>query len=132
MSFACKVLIKQKTPQGVALITDCMSAGGRPDGDYMLGELPVIVENGTARLKEGGNLAGSILQLKDGVKHVVDWGLVTVAQALQMATSVPAKSVGLENTCGSLKVGLPADFIVLDDSLDLQATYVDGQKGWEK
>ena len=56
------------------------------------------------------------------------WGLVTVAQALQMATSVPAKSVGLENTCGSLKVGLPADFIVLDDSLDLQATYVDGQK----
>ncbi|MFR3178668.1 MAG: N-acetylglucosamine-6-phosphate deacetylase [Streptococcus sp.] len=41
---ACKVLIKQKTPQGVALITDCMSAGGRPDGDYMLGELPVIVE----------------------------------------------------------------------------------------
>ena len=30
---ACKVLIKQKTPQGVALITDCMSAGGRPDGD---------------------------------------------------------------------------------------------------
>ena len=90
---ACKVLIKQKTPQGVALITDCMSAGGCPDGDYMLGELPVIVENGTARLKEGGNLAGSILQLKDGVKHVVDWGLVTVAQALQMATSVPAKSV---------------------------------------
>ena len=129
---ACKVLIKQKTPQGVALITDCMSAGGCPDGDYMLGELPVIVENGTARLKEGGNLAGSILQLKDGVKHVVDWGLVTVAQALQMATSVPAKSVGLENTCGSLKAGLPADFIVLDDSLDLQATYVDGRKGWEK
>ena len=129
---ACKVLIKQKTPQGVALITDCMSAGGRPDGDYMLGELPVIVENGTARLKEGGNLAGSILQLKDGVKHVVDWGLATVAQALQMATSVPAKSVGIENTCGSLKAGLPADFIVLDDSLDLQATYVDGRKGWEK
>ena len=83
------------------------------------GELPVIVENGTACLKEGGNLAGSILQLKDGVKHVVDWGLVTVAQALQMATSVPAKSVGLENTCGSLKAGLPADFIVLDDSLGL-------------
>ena len=129
---ACKVLIKQKTPQGVALITDCMSAGGCPDGDYMLGELPVIVENGTARLKEGGNLAGSILQLKDGVKHVVDWGLVTVAQALQMASHVPAKSVGLENTCGSLKAGLPADFIVLDDSLDLQATYIDGRKGWEK
>ena len=63
---------------------------------------------------------------------MVDWGLVTVAQALQMATSVPAKSVGLEKICGSLKAGLPADFIVLDDSLDLQATYIDGRKGWKK
>ena len=98
----------------------------------MLGELPVIVKNVTARLKNGGNLAGSILQIKVGVKHVVDWGLVTVAQALQMATSIPAKSVGLENICGSLKAGLPADFIVLDDSLELQATYIDGCKGWEK
>ncbi len=57
---------------------------------------------------------------------------MTVAQALQMATSIPAKSVGLENICGSLKAGLPADFIVLDDSLELQATYIDGCKGWEK
>lgn len=63
---------------------------------------------------------------------MVDWGLVTVAQALQMATSIPAKSVGLENICGSLKAGHPADFIVLDDSLELQATYIDGCKGWEK
>ena len=39
---------------------------------------------------------------------------------------------GLENICGSLKAGLPADFIVLDDSLELQATYIDGCKGWEK
>ena len=50
-----------------------------------------------------------------------------------MATSVPAKSVGLEEILAEgLKAGLPADFIVLDDSLDLQATYVDGRKGWEK
>lgn len=129
---ACQVLIKQKTPEKVALITDCMSAGGQPDGDYMLGELPVIVENGTARLKEGGNLAGSILQLKEAVKNVVDWDLVTVEEAIRMATLVPAKSVGLENTCGSLRAGLPADFIVLDDALELQATYVNGRKGWEK
>ncbi len=40
----------------------------------MLGEFPVIVENGTARLKKVVICAGSILQLKDGVKHVVDWG----------------------------------------------------------
>ncbi len=47
-----------------------------PDGDYMLGELPVYVKDGMARLKEGDNLAGSVLQLKDGVKNLVDWGLL--------------------------------------------------------
>ena len=57
---------------------------------------------------------------------------MTVAQALQMASHVPAKSVGLENVCGSLKAGLAADFIVLDDSLELQATFIDGRKAWEK
>ena len=48
-----------------------MTAGGLEDGDYMLGEFPVVVANGTARLKSTGNLAGSILKLKDGLKNVV-------------------------------------------------------------
>jgi N-acetylglucosamine-6-phosphate deacetylase len=52
-----------------------MRAGGEPDGDYMLGEYPVIVENGTARLKDGGNLAGSILKLKDGLKTLSNGAL---------------------------------------------------------
>ena len=33
-----------------------MTAGGLEDGDYMLGEFPVVVENGTARLKSTGKL----------------------------------------------------------------------------
>ncbi len=54
-----------------------MTAGGLEDGDYMLGEFPVVVANGTAHLKSTGNLAGSILRLKDGLKNVVKWGLLT-------------------------------------------------------
>ena len=41
-----------------------MTAGGLEDGDYMLGEFPVVVAEGTARLKSTGNLAGSILKLR--------------------------------------------------------------------
>src|SRR5574337_739521 len=78
----CDILIKQKGHDHVALITDCMRAGGEPDGDYMLGEYPVIVENGTARLKDGGNLAGSILKLKDGIKNVVEWGIASQEEAV--------------------------------------------------
>ena len=41
-----------------------MTAGGLEDGDYMLGEFPVVVANGTARLKSTGNLAGLSSNLK--------------------------------------------------------------------
>lgn len=129
---ACDLLMQQKGYDGVALITDCMSAGGMAEGDYLLGEFPVRVEAGTARLKEGGSLAGSILQLKDAVKNVVDWGLASPVEAVRMASYIPAKSLGLEETCGQIKAGLPADFIVLDKDLTLQATYINGQKVWSQ
>lgn len=128
---ACDILIKQKGYENIALITDCMKAGGQADGDYMLGEFPVIVENGTARLKESGNLAGSILKLKDGVKNVVSWGLVNAHQAIMMASLNPAKSVGIDHVCGQIKEGYAADFIVLNKDLELQATYLDGQKRYQ-
>lgn len=125
---SANILMNAKGRDKIALITDCMSAGGMADGDYKLGEFDVIVENGTARLKEGGNLAGSILKLKDAVKNVVDWQIANVFEAIQIASLIPAKSVGIDNVCGKLKVGYDADFIVLDDDLDLKATFIDGEK----
>ena len=50
------IVMHAKGHEHVALITDCMCAGGMPDGDYFLGELPVVVAGGTARLKDGGSL----------------------------------------------------------------------------
>ncbi len=125
---ACDILLKQKNPDHVVLITDCMSAGGCDDGDYMLGEYPVIVEKGTARLKENGALAGSILQLKDSIKNVVDWGIVSKSEAILMASLIPAISVGIEDKCGQIKKGHKADFIILDNDMKLIATYLGGEK----
>lgn len=127
----CDILLHQKRPDHVVLITDCMSAGGQPDGDYMLGEYPVTVENGTARLKSNGALAGSILQLKDGVKNIVDWGLVSKANAIMMASLIPAISVDIDDVCGQIKEGHLADFIVLDKEMNLRATYLAGKKVYE-
>ena len=125
---AANVLMNAKGRDKVALITDCMSAGGMPEGDYKLGEFPVIVKDGTARLKDSGNLAGSILRLKEAVKNVVEWEIADVFEAIQMASLVPAKSVGIDNVCGKLHEGYDADFIVLDENLDLKATYLNGER----
>ncbi|MGT2926030.1 N-acetylglucosamine-6-phosphate deacetylase [Streptococcus cuniculipharyngis] len=127
---ACDLLIKQKGHDRVALITDCMSAGGMAEGTYHLGEFPVAVADGQVRLRDGGSLAGSILQLKDAVKNIVTWGLASRLEAIRMASYIPAKSLGIEDRCGQIKQGLPADFIIMTKDLDLVATYVNGQKIW--
>lgn len=125
---AAGILMNVKGRDKIALITDCMSAGGMANGDYMLGDFPVIVKDGTARLKDGGSLAGSILKLKEAVKNVVDWEIADIFEAIQMASLVPAKSVGIDNVCGKLHEGYEADFIVLDYDLNLKATYLNGEK----
>ncbi|MFV0558555.1 MAG: N-acetylglucosamine-6-phosphate deacetylase [Enterococcus sp.] len=122
---AAEILMEKVGHDHVALITDCMRAGGMPDGDYILGEFPVVVANGTARLQEG-NLAGSILKLKDAIKNVVDWGLATPEQAVMMASYVPAVSCKIDDVSGMIAPGRDADFIVLNPDMTLEATYLDG------
>ena len=128
---ACHILMQHKGCEHVALITDCMSAGGRENGDYMLGEFPVVVKDGTVRLKDGGNLAGSILELKDAVQNIINWGIATPHEAIQMATQVAAKSAKIDAYCGCLEKGRAADFLVLDENFNLKATYVDGTCGYQ-
>lgn len=128
---SAKIVMDIKGRDHVALITDCMMAGGMPDGDYMLGEFPVEVKEGAARLKDGGSLAGSILRLKEAVKNVYDWEDASAFEAIQMATQVPAKSVGIDDECGILEVGRDADFVIFDENLNLKRTYLDGELRYE-
>ncbi|MBP2240357.1 N-acetylglucosamine-6-phosphate deacetylase [Cytobacillus eiseniae] len=122
---AANILMNARGRDSTVMVTDCMMAGGMPEGTYQLGEFPVVVEDGAARM-EGGSLAGSILQLKDAVKNVVQWGIATPEEAIYMASTVPAKSVQIDHECGKIAEGYDADFIVLNPGLDLIATYLDG------
>ena len=108
-----------------------MEAGMMPDGDYMLGELPVYVKDGMARLKDGDNLAGSILQLNTAVKNVVDWNAATPEEAIMMASYVPAKSANVLDKCGSIAPDKAADFIVLNPDMTLSETYLNGKSRYK-
>lgn len=124
------VVMRARGKDQVCLITDCLAAGGMPEGDYVMEGLPVIVKDGQARLKDGGNLAGSIVGLCQCVKNVVDWGLATPAEAVAMATVNPARSTGVDDVCGSIRPGRAADMACFTPSMELEATYVDGELAW--
>ena len=102
----------------IALVSDCMSAAGLPDGDYTLGGLAVQVRGSEVRLADSGSLAGGVSCLLDQVRWCVrDLG-VPLADAVRAASSTPAQTLALE-AVGSLAAGHFADVVVVDDRLDL-------------
>ena len=127
---AIRALVATKGWQHVVPITDCLACGGMPDGTYMSGGLPVVLADGLARLLNAdgttGNIAGSVLTLAQGVKNLVDWGIVTAEQALRMGSEVAAVSACVDRSCGFIKPGRAADFNVYRPDLTLEATYVGG------
>ena len=124
---AVKVVMRAKTYDNTLLITDCMMAGGMPEGDYKLGDFDVKVENGTARI-QNGSLAGSILRLDNAVKNIVKWGLASPFDAVKMASLIPAKSVDLDDKIGSISVGRCADINILDKDMNVLEVYIDGER----
>lgn len=123
----CRILMEKIGHHRVALISDCMMASGLPDGEYHLGDLSVTVANGLATLPSG-NLASSLLTMKDAIKNVVDWNIATPEQAIMMASLIPARSSNIDHLCGMISPGRDADFIVLNSDMTLEATYLNGNK----
>lgn len=123
---AANVVMRARGKDEVVLITDCMMAGGMPEGEYKLGDFDVHVEGGTARLHDG-SLAGSVLRLEDAVKNVIKWEIATPFEAVQMASQVPARSVGIEDTAGIIDIGRDADINIMNDKAEIIATYIDGE-----
>ncbi|MDH6579625.1 N-acetylglucosamine-6-phosphate deacetylase [Kitasatospora sp. MAP5-34] len=115
-------------PDRVALITDAMGAAGMGDGLYPLGPLQVRVENGVARLVEGGSIAGSTLTLDVSFKRSVTVNGLSLDAAVRSLSAVPARLLGLADSIGSLEPGKNADLVVLDsDTLDLVAVMRRGE-----
>ena len=63
-------------PERMMLVTDAMAAAGCSDGDYVLGDLPVEVVSGTARIAGTDTIAGSTLVLSRGVQVAIEAGHV--------------------------------------------------------
>jgi len=108
----------------VALVTDAVAGAGLGDGSYRLGAVTVEVRDGVVR-REDGVLAGSVLTMIEAVRNLHALG-APLEQALDAATSVPARIIGAANA-GRLEVGLAADVVVLDDRLEIRRVLVGGE-----
>ncbi|ORZ00280.1 hypothetical protein BCR43DRAFT_529402 [Syncephalastrum racemosum] len=116
-------------PTGAVLVTDALSAMGLPVGTYQLGGQHVQVDtDGAAYVKGTKTLAGSTLTMDQCVRNFQKFTNCTVVEALEAATLHPAQLLGIEDRKGTLNVGADADFVFLDDDLQVQRVYVAGEQ----
>ena len=106
-------------PQAICLVTDAMAASGMPDGSYTLGGRDVLVADRTARLADGGSIAGGVATLLDVVRWCVAEAGIPLLDAVTAASVTPAQTLGLTGV-GSLAAGQQADVVVVDDDLQLR------------
>jgi N-acetylglucosamine-6-phosphate deacetylase len=121
-----KLLVRGKQVKGAVLITDSVAAAGLPDGSYYFEEQFVTVANGSARL-EDGTLAGSTLTMDVGLANLVKFGAATLAEAIEIGSTNPARVIGVNDRKGQIAAGYDADLIALDDALKVQLTIVGGE-----
>lgn len=110
----------------LCLITDCIRAGGMPDGDYTLGGQPLHKE-GIKCLMPDGTIAGSVLKLNEAVYNLYKNSSLSLCEAVACASLNPAKMLGEDKEIGSIEVGKKADIIIADDKFNIVTTIIDGE-----
>lgn len=118
-------IVAGKTWRGVALTTDQTQAAGMGPGTYHLSGREVVSDGAVVRLMDGP-LAGSAATMDELVRNVAALPDSTPEKALAMASTVPARCLGLRQL-GSLRPGFQADLVVLDGALNVQMTVVGGR-----
>jgi len=111
----------------VVLITDSMEATGCPDGEYAIAGQRVTVKNGRAETDDGA-LAGSTLNLWQGVKNLMQFASVPLEDAIACATLNPARMVGIDKTVGSITPDRRADLLLVDEKLCIREVFAAGER----
>jgi len=122
--FMLRVLLKVKGARSISLISDAIAAAGKGDGDYQIWGETINVKNGRTA-NAAGSIAGSVISMLDAVKLMHSLGVSWVDLA-QMASSNPARLLGVDEVCGSIEVGKRADLVALDQDGNVKLTLIGG------
>jgi N-acetylglucosamine-6-phosphate deacetylase len=120
-----RMMYRLKGPDNMVLITDALQAMGLGDGSYLFGGHQVTVTKGVARLDDG-TLASSVVTMNEALRLTTETG-ISLMDAIQMASTTPARILGIDHTTGTIKTGLDADIVLLNEQFKVEWTMIKGQ-----
>lgn len=122
---AVRIALKAKRGPGRPfLVTDAMAVAGTELVEFSLGGRRILRADGRLTL-EDGTLAGADCDFPLCLRFVTDQVGLDLAEALRMATTVPADLLGRRDI-GRLAPGSRADLVHLDDGLRLSGVWRGG------
>lgn len=131
-----KLIYKIKGAEHIALVTDAMRGAAMPEGPSVLGRLhdglPVIIEEGVAKLPDRSAFAGSVATANQLIKNYIKAADVPLVAAVRMMTETPARILGVQDRKGSLEKGKDADIVIFDAELEVYMTIVEGSIKYER
>ncbi|XP_053400457.1 N-acetylglucosamine-6-phosphate deacetylase-like [Mercenaria mercenaria] len=116
--------------KGLVLVTDAISAMGLPTGEHWLGNQKIEVKGKQATIAGTETLCGSIAKLDYCVRNLLKNTGCGEVLALESASLHPAKMLGITDRKGTLDYDTDADFTILDQALNVMATYIAGEQVW--
>jgi len=123
--FMLRLLMKTKGANAISLISDAIAATGKGDGDYQIWGETITVKNGRTS-NAAGSIAGSVISMLDAVRLLHALG-VSYIDLARMASSNPAKLLGVDKDRGSIEAGKRADLVALDQDGNVKLTLLGGR-----
>jgi N-acetylglucosamine-6-phosphate deacetylase len=120
-----RIALSAKGPDNLVLVTDAMPTVGSDKTEFMLGDRLIRVEGGRCVAKDG-TLAGSNLNMAKAVANAQDQLRIDLEVAIRMATTNPARALGLEDVTGAIRPGLRADLVLLNPDGMAVRTWISG------
>jgi len=115
---AVQIALRARGAGGLALISDALAGAGSGCDVFQSHGFECRIENDAIWIDdpETGEprLTGSATTQLEAVRRLAQRGVVSLEEALTMASATPARALGLESELGHLVVGARADLLVLD------------------
>ncbi|XP_055563843.1 N-acetylglucosamine-6-phosphate deacetylase isoform X1 [Falco biarmicus] len=119
-------------PKGLVLVTDAIAGMGLAPGRHTLGQQVVEIDGLNTYIAGTKTLSGSVATMDTCVRHFQEATGCSVETALEAASLHPAQLLGIEHRKGTLNYDSDADFLMLNDGLYVQATYIEGKEVWRQ
>lgn len=125
---ALEIAYRCKGAERIAITTDNTAWAGLPDGEYRDHFGRKLIKKPESIEVAGGPLYGSVMAMNEQLRNLFRNLGLPLEQVIAMATIIPARLIGVDVQKGSLEAGKDADLVILDENLQVLATFRNGQR----